>query len=184
MKMIVGLGNPGKKYEQTRHNIGFMIIDAFCEKHGIVLSQEKFQAIYTKTTVNGEDVLVVKPLTYMNESGQAVQALAHFYKLEKADIIVVHDDMDLPVGKIRLRKSGSSGGQKGMASIIKHLSTQEISRIRVGVGKTEKANVVDYVLGKFPKEELALVEDSIVRSSNALTYALAHSFDETMNHFN
>lgn len=184
MKMLVGLGNPGKKYEETRHNAGFMVIDCFCKKQSISLSQEKFQALYSKVRIDGQEVLIVKPLTYMNESGNAVQALAHFYKIDAKDMVIIHDDMDLPVGKLRLRQSGSAGGQKGMNSIISYLSTQEIPRIRLGIGKTEREKVVDFVLGKFSKEEWPLFWQSVEKASDALLYWLNHSFDETMNRFN
>lgn len=184
MKLFVGLGNPGSKYANTRHNAGFMVIDQFCQQQHLSLTQEKFQALYVKTKIQGVDVLIAKPLTFMNESGKAVQALAHFYQIEVQDIIVVHDDMDLPMGKVRLRPQGSSGGQKGMASVINCLHTQEIKRIRMGVGHAEKGQVVDYVLGKFPKEEQALFAEACLRAATALEFSLTHSFMETMNHFN
>ena len=184
MKIYAGLGNPGKKYEKTRHNAGFMVIDELCRRWNMSLDNEKFEALYGKKKVNGEDILLVKPLTYMNDSGRAVQQLMHYFKVDPQDLIVIHDDMDLPVGKIRIRTKGSSGGQKGMGSIIRCLGTSELKRIRIGIGKGEKDEVIDFVLGQIPKEDWPLFESCVQKAAEALDYAAEHDFAAVMNRYN
>ena len=184
MKLFVGLGNPGKEYEMTRHNAGFTVLDDLASKWHLSFDQEKFNATFAKTKINDETIILLKPLTYMNNSGEAVQRFMQFYKLNREDIIVVHDDLDLPVGKLRIREKGSSGGQKGMGSIIELCGGSDIKRIRVGIGKSAIIPVVDYVLGKIPDEDKELFIDSVHRASDALDYAATHSFAATMNKFN
>jgi len=184
MKIIVGLGNPGKKYEHTRHNTGFLVIDELLKKLNIELDKEKFNALYTVYKHNGEKIYIVKPLTFMNNSGQAVAPLMKYYGLETKDLIVVHDDLDLPVGKIRLRTKGSCGGQNGMRNIIDLLGSQEINRIRVGIGKDENIDTVDYVLGKVSKEDKDIYKDSLLKASEALIYSFDHEFEKVMSNFN
>ena len=147
MKLIVGLGNPGKKYENTRHNTGFAVIDKTLAKLNVELDKNKFNADYTMINRNGEKIYILKPLTYMNLSGEAVAPFMKYFGIEPEDLVVVHDDLDLPVGKIRLRQSGSCGGQNGMRNIIDLLGDSNIKRIRVGIGKDPLIPVVDYVLG-------------------------------------
>ena len=156
MKLIVGLGNPGKEYETTRHNSGFLAMDLLLEKCKNPTMSKKFDAYVGKVNIEGENVLLMKPLTYMNHSGSAVNQAVQYYHIEPEDILVMHDDMDLPVGSLRIREKGSSGGQKGMQSIIDALGTKEIARIRIGVGhSTPKAHeeVPDWVLSSVPKSE-------------------------------
>lgn len=184
MKMLVGLGNPGKEYSFTRHNAGFIVIDLLCQKLKVNLDSEKFKALYLKTKINNEDLLIVKPLTYMNNSGIAVSELSNYYKISHQDIIVIHDDLDLPVGKLRLRPQGSSGGQKGMGSIINHLGTSEIKRIRLGIGKPQFMSVADYVLGKFAGEEKDIFMLSALKASEALLMSIDNPFTLVMNKFN
>ena len=148
MKLIVGLGNPGKKYEKTRHNMGFMVIDHLSDVSQIDVDKEVFSGLLGRGKLFNEDVLLFKPTTFMNLSGTAVLQVVNFFKIAIEDVIVVFDDMALPVGQIRLRKSGSSGGQKGMQNIIDLLHSQDIKRVRVGIGQSPY-DVVDYVLGKF-----------------------------------
>ncbi len=184
MRLFVGLGNPGKEYAKTRHNAGFMVLDAFCEKNGIRLDREKFEGLFTKTKLHGEDLIVLKPLTYMNNSGSAVGQFVRYFSIGPEDIVIVHDDLDLPVGKIRLRPKVSAGGQKGMASIIDQLHTSELNRIRIGIGKDPLIPTVDYVLGKIPEDQLNDFNDSVKKAAEALTFALDHDFSLTMNRYN
>lgn len=184
MKVIVGLGNPGKEYEKTRHNAGFFVIDRICEKLNVTLDKKKCKAVYGIYSHKGEKIILAKPQTYMNLSGESVQSLCKFYDASIEDLIVIHDDLDLPVGKIRLRMKGSSGGQKGMGSIITHMSSEDINRIRLGISKNPLIPTADYVLGKFTKEELPLFLESVDKAADAVIYAFDHSFDKTVNEFN
>jgi len=184
MKLIVGLGNPGIEYEKTRHNTGFLLIDRFCEKINLKLDKNKCKAIYGIYRYKGDKIIVAKPQTYMNLSGISVSSLMKFYDIDVKDLIVVHDDLDLPVGKLRLRMKGSSGGQKGMGNIIEQLKTQDINRIRVGISNDRNADTKDYVLGRFSKEDEKILNEALDKGSDALIYALDHSFDEVMSKFN
>ena len=183
--MIVGLGNPGKKYENTRHNTGFAVIDKTLAKLNVELDKNKFNADYTMINRNGEKIYILKPLTYMNLSGEAVVPFMKYFGIEPEDLVVVHDDLDLPVGKIRLRQSGSCGGQNGMRNIIDLLGDSNIKRIRVGIGKDPLIPVVDYVLGKTKKEDLEVYNQALDKASDALIYWLDHDdFSKVMSNFN
>ncbi len=184
MRMIVGLGNPGREYANTRHNAGFMVIDALCDKLNITLEDKKFNGIYGFYRHNGEKILILKPQTYMNLSGEAVLAFRNYYDIDDEDIIVVHDDLDLPVGKLRLRAQGSSGGQKGMQNIIDLLHNQKLKRIRVGISKNDKIDVKDYVLGKIEKENLDEFKASVDKATEALKCSFDEPFNIVMNRFN
>ncbi len=185
MKLIAGLGNPGSEFAQTRHNIGFEVIDAFAEANHIALDQLKFNAQFGKGVINGEAVLLVKPLTYMNLSGEAIQPLMNFYKLSIEDLLVVYDDMDLPVGKIRLRQKGSAGGHNGIKSIIQHSGTQEFKRVRIGIGRPNgRQPVVDYVLKRFDEEDQKVMGDAIDKARKACEEWLSQPFLQVMNAFN
>ena len=185
MKLIVGLGNPGKKYENTRHNTGFAVIDKTLTKLNVELDKNKFNADYTMINRNGEKIYILKPLTYMNLSGEAVAPFMKYFGIEPEDLVVVHDDLDLPVGKIRLRQSGSCGGQNGMRNIIDLLGNSNIKRIRVGIGKDPLIPVVDYVLGKTKKEDLEVYNQALDKASDALIYWLDHDdFSKVMSNFN
>lgn len=185
MKLIVGLGNPGKKYENTRHNTGFAVIDKTLAKLNVELDKNKFNADYTVINRNGEKIYILKPLTYMNLSGEAVAPFMKYFNIEPEDLVVVHDDLDLPVGKIRLRQSGSCGGQNGMRNIIDLLGDSNIKRIRVGIGKDPLIPVVDYVLGKTKKEDLEVYNQALDKASDALIYWLDHDdFSKVMSNFN
>ena len=180
MKLIVGLGNPGKEYEGTRHNCGFMVVD----KLNTEINQNKFKGLYTKVKYHGEDVILLKPQTYMNLSGESVIAAMNFFKLDKEDIIVIYDDLDMPVGKLRLRKTGSAGGHNGIKNIIAHLSSQDFKRIRVGIDRHKYMKVVDYVLSRFAKEETEAINQGIDKASDAVLDYLDHDFDYIMNRYN
>src|SRR5437868_4206745 len=166
MKLIVGLGNPGKQYDQTRHNIGFAVIDELAHRFHISLDQAKFKGIYGSTMVNGEKVFLLKPLTYMNLSGESIGPLMDYFQIDLEDLLVIYDDLDLPVGKIRLRQKGSAGGHNGIKSTISHLGTQEFNRIRIGIDRPQQGmSIPDYVLGKFPEQEQALITEAVNKSA-------------------
>lgn len=165
MKMIVGLGNPGKQYELTRHNVGFLCLDKLQERYNLMFKFESsFNAMVATANIGGEKCVFVKPQTYMNLSGEAVGKILKYYKVEIQDMLVIYDDMDLPFGSLRLREKGSAGGHNGIKNIIAHLSTQEFKRIRVGISGHANIEAKDYVLGRFSKEEqasLAIVEERV-----------------------
>ncbi|MBO7614738.1 MAG: aminoacyl-tRNA hydrolase [Bacilli bacterium] len=183
MKLIVGLGNPGKKYEGTRHNMGFMAVDLFSDMAKIDVDKEVFSGLLGRGKVFDEDILVFKPTTFMNLSGTAVSQVVHYFKIEKEDIIVVYDDMAIAPGNIRLRLNGSSGGHKGMQNIIEQLGTNDIKRIRVGIGEPTY-DTVDFVLSKPLKEEKELIDGALENAANAIKEALKSGFDRAMNRFN
>ena len=168
MKMIVGLGNPGKQYEMTRHNVGFLCLDSIESKYRLTFKfDSSFNAMVATSLVGGEKCVFVKPQTYMNLSGEAIIKVAKYYKVAVEDILVIYDDMDLPLGSLRLREKGSAGGHNGIKSIIAHLNTQEFKRIRVGISSHANIDAKDYVLGRFSKDEqitLALVRDQVVNA--------------------
>lgn len=185
MKWIVGLGNPGTQYAYTRHNIGFMAIDRFADKHGISVKKKQAKAEVGEGNVGGEKVYLIKPQTYMNLSGESVRAFMDFYKASRDDLIVVYDDLDTETGKIRLRYKGGPGGHNGIRSIIQHLGTEEFNRIRIGVSRPPAGReVASYVLSDFPKAEASLVDQSLEAACEALEHALKHPFDNTMGKYN
>ena len=179
MKLIAGLGNPGKEYEKTRHNSGFLAVDKLAEKLGTSITSEKWNALIASVRINGEQVTLMKPLTYMNESGSAISQAVKFYKLQ--------DDMDIPVGALRIRKNGSGGGQKGMKSIINALGTDQIARVRIGVGHSEPGNhakVPDWVLSPVPKAEREEFERIISIAADAAAAWANEPLDKVMNKYN
>jgi PTH1 family peptidyl-tRNA hydrolase len=184
MKMIVGLGNPGKTYEKTRHNTGYMVMDEILRKVNAPALSRKFKAKVTTVAIGDEQVLLMKPETYMNLSGEAVAEAARFHKIEPKDILVIFDDMDLPVGKVRIREKGSAGGQNGMKNIILHLHTQEFPRVRVGIDKNPMIPAVDYVLGKVEKEKRALHQKAVEHAADAAIDFVVKPFLEVMNLYN
>lgn len=183
MHLIVGLGNPGKKYENTRHNMGFRVVDLFSDETAININREVFNGLLGRGKVFDKDVLIFKPTTYMNLSGTAVQQVVHYFKIPLENIIVVFDDMALAPGNIRMRMNGSSGGQKGMQNIIDCLNSSEIKRIRIGIGEPTD-NAIDYVLGKPTEEEEKVISEAVVRASNALKEALRTDFVKSMTKYN
>ena len=184
MRLIVGLGNPGKKYEKTRHNAGFLTISKLSRKLIFELDKSKCKAVYGVYRLKGEKIIIAQPQTYMNLSGEAVKSLMKFYGIDVEDLIVIHDDLDLSLGKLRLRHRGSSGGQKGMANIIDLLGTSDIKRIRIGISNNKEMETADYVLGKFYKEEYEIFDKTIDKAAEAIVYSLDHDFDEVMSKFN
>ena len=184
MKLIVGLGNPGKKYESARHNMGFMAIDLLSDQAQIDVDKEVFHGLMGRGKIYDEDVILFKPTTFMNLSGTAVQEVVHYFKIAIEDIVVIFDDMALEPGKIRLRYEGSSGGHKGMQNIIDCLSTENIKRIRIGIGEPGEWDNVDYVLSKPLKDEMPLIEEAIANAVRAIKEMLKSDFDRAMNKFN
>ncbi|MBP1996175.1 aminoacyl-tRNA hydrolase [Paenibacillus eucommiae] len=185
MKCFVGLGNPGKQYEHNRHNVGFMAVDRFAEKCNIRSFQNKGKALLGEGNVNGVKVFILKPMTYMNLSGEAVRAFMDFYKADLADLIFLYDDMDTPFGQIRLRYQGSAGGHNGIKSIIQHTGTQAFNRIRIGISRPAPGYpIVDYVLSNFAKGESAELEKTIEHTCDAMEFSLKESFEKTMAKFN
>jgi len=187
MKLIAGLGNPGKEYQNTRHNSGFMAIDLLADRLGVSISTNKFNALIAQTRIEGQPVLLMKPLTYMNESGSALSQAVSFYKIEPQDILVLHDDMDLPVGSVRIRKKGSAGGQKGMKSIISCLKTDEIARIRIGVGHSQKGNheiVPDWVLSPVSMADREVFDTALKAAAEAAYAWVSEDMDKVMSRYN
>lgn len=184
MKLIVGLGNPGKEYEKTRHNVGFLTLDKLAKKINMDFDKNKCKANYGIYKHNDEKIIIAKPQTYMNSSGEAVISLMKFYDIDIKDVIVIHDDLDLPVGKLRIRYQGSCGGQNGMRSIIDLVGTDKINRIRIGISNNKLIDTVDYVLGKFPKEDLTIINETLDKAVDAIIYSFDHNFEEVMSKFN
>lgn len=184
MKLIVGLGNPGKEYENTRHNVGFMVMDRLADVLNVSISSSKFKGEYVKLKYKGEDVILLKPMTYMNSSGESVIQVMNYFKIDVNDLLVVYDDMDMPTGKLRLRESGSAGGHNGVKSIIAHVGTQTFKRIRVGIDKHPRIKVIDYVLGHFQKDEQPLIDEGIEQAVKAIECFLEKDFVAAMNNYN
>ncbi|MEM9150390.1 MAG: aminoacyl-tRNA hydrolase [Cyanobacteria bacterium P01_F01_bin.3] len=190
-RLIVGLGNPGAKYDRTRHNIGFEIVDALAKSFPSVsmATNKRFQGETGEFRSSGERVVLLKPTTYMNKSGQSVRAVLDWYKLAPAEVLVVYDDMDLPVGKLRMRLSGGAGGHNGMKSIISHLGTKEFPRLRVGVGGADKSShpdqaVVSHVLGRFAPEDRKIVDAVIPMAVDAIDFSLRKGIERSMSLYN
>ena len=184
MKLIVGLGNPGKEYERTRHNAGFDVMDEIARMASASITHKKFKALVDKVNIGGQSVLLMKPQTYMNNSGEAVRAAMDFYHLHPQDLLVIYDDMDLAVGRLRLRQKGSAGGHNGIKSIIAHIGTQTFDRIRVGIDKDPRIPTVNWVLGKIRKEDMDAYLESVNEAAKAAVFSVTHEFTETMNQFN
>ncbi|MFC4389310.1 aminoacyl-tRNA hydrolase [Gracilibacillus marinus] len=185
MKCIIGLGNPGRKYEKTRHNVGFMVVDELLKRHGWTLQKQKFNGLYTMETLHSEKVLFVEPQTYMNLSGECIQPLIDYYQIDVEDIVVIYDDLDLPLGKVRLRQTGGHGGHNGVRSLIDRLNTKQFNRVRFGIGRPiTPIPVVDYVLGTFSKEEEEVLHNSIQHAADAIEAWMNQSFQQVMNDYN
>ena len=186
MFVIAGLGNPKREYDNTRHNIGFAFIDALAEKYSISVMDVKHKALTGKGIINGQKVILVKPLTFMNLSGESIRPISDYYKIDTAkELIVISDDISLPPGQIRIRKKGSAGGHNGLKNIIQHLGNEEFQRIRIGVGEKPKGyDLADYVLGHFSKEEQPLMQEGIKRAMEAAAMMLEGDIDRAMNEFN
>lgn len=186
MYIIAGLGNPGKQYAQTRHNVGFDTIDILADKYNISVDTKKHKALCGKGMIEGQKVVLAKPQTFMNLSGESVRELVDFYKIDpEEELIVIYDDISLEPGKIRIRKKGSAGGHNGIKNIIAQLGTQNFKRIKVGVGEKPKGwDLADYVLGHFSKEDRGLVDDALKRAAGAVELMVQGEVDQAMNQFN
>ncbi|ABW20175.1 aminoacyl-tRNA hydrolase [Alkaliphilus oremlandii] len=184
MHIIVGLGNPGKKYDATRHNIGFEAIDMLAKRNNIEVKKLKHKALCGEGTIGGNKVLLVKPQTFMNLSGQSLLDIVQFYKVDPKNIVVLYDDIDIPVGTLRIREKGSSGTHNGMKSIIYLLQTDQFPRIRIGVGKPQFGDLADYVLGRFPKEEIPTMLETLERASQAVETLVKDGIAVSMNRYN
>lgn len=186
MYIIVGLGNPGREYENTRHNIGFMVIDEAARKYNINVDKRQHKAVTGRGSIGGESVILVKPQTFMNLSGESVRRVIDYYKIEeKTELIVISDDISLDTGALRIRKKGSAGGHNGLKNIILHLGHDEFQRIRVGVGnKPSQYDLVDYVLGHFDKDDMELITESVRRAAEAVEVMITDGPDAAMNQFN
>lgn len=183
MKLLAGLGNPGKDYEATRHNVGFMVLDEIAASAGAFLDRKKFGAELCEASVGGIKTLLLKPQTFMNLSGEAVGSAARFYKIAPADVIVIHDELDLEPGRVQIKIGGGHGGHNGLRSLIAHLGPDFV-RIRVGIGKPDKRDVVGWVLGNFDRQELQELPDSIARAADAARCVLRSGPLACMNEFN
>jgi PTH1 family peptidyl-tRNA hydrolase len=185
MKLIVGLGNPGSRYNKTRHNIGFEILNAFADRHFFPAAKSRFDGLATDHSINGEKVVLLAPQTYMNESGRSIRQCVDFYKIEHDDVMVVVDDMNLDIGRMRIRASGSAGGQKGLADTIRHLGTDKISRLRVGVGRPPgRMAASDYVLQRFSDADRQLVDVCVQEAADGLERWVNDGIEKAMNLLN
>ncbi|GJQ24832.1 aminoacyl-tRNA hydrolase [Candidatus Brocadia sapporoensis] len=184
MKIIVGLGNPGEKYLKTRHNFGFMAIDRFAWQLETACNQKKFHSLFCKEIIEGEEVVLLKPQTFMNMSGVAVQEALAFYKCALQDLMVVGDDLDLPLGKIRIRRNGGFGGHRGLESIANSLGTMDFPRLRMGIGRSASGNISNYVLYPFSEDEELVVQEVIEKVCRVLKTWIFEGIETCMNQFN
>jgi PTH1 family peptidyl-tRNA hydrolase len=185
MKLIVGLGNPGRKYESTRHNVGFEVLHAVAKRCAAEAAKDKFDGRLAAAAIGSERVLLLWPLTLMNRSGQSVLGAVSFYQLPLADVLVVCDDFNLPLGTLRFRSQGSAGGQKGLQDIIERLGTEQFSRLRLGIGPVPDAwDPADFVLSRFPADERSLIDETIKRAADGVECWVAEGIDASMNRFN
>lgn len=184
MKLVVGLGNPGRKYKDTRHNAGFMVIDRVADKYNIQLRKEERKALVAKERIKGEKVILAKPQTFMNKSGVSVQQLADYYNLDTADILIIYDDLDLDVGQLKIKPQGGHGGHNGIRSVINLLGSKNFARVRIGIGRPEYRSVKDYVLSKFSSEEEEEIDQVLRSGVKAVEYFLDSNLDQAMNKYN
>ncbi len=180
---MAGLGNPGSKYSRTRHNIGFMVLEVIADRYPIDL-KEKGEYIIGRGSIEGQEVVLVKPLTFMNRSGLAVGDVLRRFNVPVENMVVIHDDLDMETGKLKIRKSGSSGGHKGIESIIQNTGTREFIRVKIGIGREPEIPAEDYVLSKFKRDEIPLIKDAIKRASDAVVTILQEGVGRAMNRFN
>ena len=188
MKIIAGLGNPGKKYDGTKHNTGFMALNYFLQKNSLTLEREKFEGKYTKQKIAGNDVILLEPQTFMNDSGRSVAQFARFFKVNPQDILIIHDDMDMPLSKIRIRANGKSGGHNGIKSIIRDLGTSDFNRLKIGIRHPDnvtEASVVSWVLSQFNTEQQNLMDTAYATASEVISDFIAgRSSQYLMNKYN
>ena len=183
MFLIVGLGNPGKEYDGTRHNIGFAAVDYIADKYNIELNRIKFKGVFGEGFIEGKKVILLKPTTYMNLSGESIREVINFYKISNEEVIVIYDDISLEVGRLRIREKGSHGGHNGIKSIIANLGTDVFPRVKISVG-APKGNLVSHVLGKFSEDEIEVLRETIKASSDAVSIIMKADIKEAMNKLN
>jgi len=185
MYLIVGLGNPEEEYSKTRHNMGFNTINKISQQYNIEVKQNKFQALYGSGMIEKEKVILLKPQTYMNLSGESIKEVVNFYNIEPKEIIVIYDDIDIEKGKIKLRKKGGAGSHNGMKSVVEELNTTDFARIRVGIGQPEfKSDMINYVIGKVPEDEQKILKEGTHKAAEAVEEILKNGIDIAMNKFN
>lgn len=186
MKLIAGLGNPGPRYAESRHNVGFRVVDELARRWAVDVSRydRHFEGLLGQAQRAGQPVLLLKPATYMNLSGQCVAAVWRYYRLATGDLLVILDDLDLPLGHLRLRPGGSAGGHKGLADVLRHLGTEDIPRLRIGISKVHRSATVEYVLSAFEPQERPAIETAIGRAADAVECWLSRGLDAAMNEFN
>ena len=183
MFLIAGLGNPGKKYEKTRHNLGFMVIDELARRNSVSVDKSKFKSLTGEFKLGGEKVILMKPQTYMNLSGEAIREAVNFYKIDLKNLLVIYDDLDIPMGALRIRTSGSSGTHNGMKSVVSQLGSRDFPRVRIGIG-SNKDDLIDFVIGKPSKSEEAVLSDTVSEAAHAVECYIADGIDKAMNRFN
>lgn len=184
MYLIIGLGNPGNKYENTRHNIGFKVVDEVATRLDILKLKSRCKSFLVETKINGHKVVLVKPQTFMNNSGEALSELLSWYKIDPNKIILIYDDVDLEIGQLRIRQKGNSGGHNGVESILKHAKSHEFARIRIGIGKDQNIDTADYVLQKIPQEQSEALAEATTRAADAIEEILKSGTEVAMNRFN
>ena len=185
MKMVVGLGNPGRRYVGTRHNVGFQVLAKLAADYGAATPRQRFQAEVAEVRIGQEKVILLSPLTFMNVSGSSVQPACDFYQLETSDLLVVSDDLNLPLAQLRFRGKGSAGGQKGLADVLRRLGTQDVPRLRIGIGPVPpRWDAADFVLGKFTREELPEIDAAIGRAAQAVVDWIENDIQFCMNQYN
>lgn len=184
MYVIVGLGNPGKKYENTRHNIGFITVDYLADRHGIKINKIKHKALVGEGNISDQKVLLVKPQTYMNLSGNSVREVMDYYKVDIENLIVIYDDIDIPAGSVRIRKKGSAGTHNGMRSVVYDLQSDQFPRVRIGMGRSGNVDLKDFVTGGFSKSEKEMFEKAVVHAADAVECFLSDGIDRAMSQYN
>lgn len=184
MFLIAGLGNPGKKYEKTRHNLGFMVIDELARRNSVSVDKSKFRALIGEFNLGGEKVILMKPQTYMNLSGDALREAVNFYKIDLRNVLVIYDDLDIPIGALRIRTSGSPGTHNGMKSVVAQLGSRDFPRVRIGIGSNKDDNLIDFVIGKPSKFEEGVLADTVSEAALAIECYIKDGIDKAMNRFN
>jgi PTH1 family peptidyl-tRNA hydrolase len=186
VRLIAGLGNPGRRYAESRHNIGYRVVDELARRAHIDVAryEGRFQGLLGECQLGDERIVLLKPTTYMNLSGQSVSAVWRFFKLELAGLLIVFDDIDLPVGRIRLRPQGSAGGHRGLSDVIRHFGSEDFARLRIGIGKVRRSATVEYVLSRFEPEEREPIEAAVGRAADAIRCWIEKGIDAAMNEFN
>lgn len=184
MYVIAGLGNPGTQYENTKHNIGFITVDYLAEKHQISIKKLKHKALVGEGTISGQKVLLVKPQTFMNLSGNSIREIVAYYKISMEELIVIYDDIDIPMGSLRIRKKGSAGTHNGMRSIVYDLQSDQFPRIRIGIGGERKGDLADYVIGGFQKSQIPVMEEAVRQAVAAVECMMEKGMDAAMGEYN